>query len=371
MNGGLPRAGRSPYHDLDWCKHNSYLTDAGRYEVNKVLNELGRSAEALTASVAPGVLLVVAGSLARQEPATRLQGRALVIRSDVDFVAVTPPGMATDMPVRVIEELRPRFPELDLTVFQVEERRMRLTRGYFGADLRLALERHGPGMTSITEVPPVLLGLRERLELLTHQASNWLLRDVLAPPGLDRGRDDLRVLANKVVLEALRACAPEAAGASRLADAAAGGAVVGLRGGDVARHLEERDVGNASGLPLKAEGVLGRALQHLTGSETPLQAMVGGFKGAPLIVDAYQVLVLGLASGGAPEDLAGAARSLSCRGAGPGSGRETLSLLKECGEETPLKPADPRLLALRREYYALIGPHNFGFAEMPAYGVIL
>ncbi|MEU5053704.1 hypothetical protein [Streptomyces sp. NPDC021096] len=193
-----------PFKPSTVFQHTRFIPRVARAHVEAQLDRLFADAAEYTQKAADDeVVLLVAGSLARGEAAVEQRTDGWSLASDLDFVAIVPdhhPGEA--LAEGLLEQLSALAPQVQTTCFTVRQPHAARVRSHFGADLWLAAERPVAG-----ELPPGALarpaaGAREDLELIVHQAANYLLvADQTGGPAPSR-------CARKLLLETLRALTP-------------------------------------------------------------------------------------------------------------------------------------------------------------------
>ncbi|MFK0111597.1 hypothetical protein [Streptomyces sp. NPDC091217] len=373
----------------EWFGRSRFVPEEARREVGAQIDACLETAGRLCGDwTASGNCLLLSGSLARREPAVVQQTDGTWrLASDFDFGAIISDSSAnaSEVVTPVLEGLRAAFHDVSFSMFVVQPEGLPHIRSFFGRDLIIGASR--PVLGSLTHVrasmPPVTL--RTRLEVIVHQLSNVLLHSLIDWEPVGRDRDQLPAQRTKIAVEALRALLP----APRW-DCLRYGAVIdlpdslpitaGTRSALIrARELSIQDVSTEV-----VQAVLIDSLRILldipsgaswdTDLVDSLAVILGRSRD---VMDVYQYVVLGLSV--APSLGPSALTSLLQGLATAVARHDVADAGQREGSSPPLADSlqsfdgspSPALLAslvrMRRTYYGLLGPHNFGLATIRGY----
>ncbi|MEU6229649.1 hypothetical protein [Streptomyces sp. NPDC047042] len=190
----------------DFFSHSVFVPADARQQVADQLSAVISEAAAYTARFGGGAVdLVIAGSIARGEPAVRWNGSRYALASDIDFVAIADdPFDRQSFERGIVERAGAVDPTIVTTCFTVRRARLPQVRSYFGADLVLGLD-HRPVRSArlVCDWPP--LRRREALEVVVHQLANYLLVQEPAGSTGQSERSGAEHKIRKLLLEALQA----------------------------------------------------------------------------------------------------------------------------------------------------------------------
>ncbi|WP_152487025.1 hypothetical protein [Nocardiopsis halotolerans] len=330
--------------------------------------------------------ILVSGSLARGEPAVLEHAPGQFrLASDVDLVALVPDysrDRSRDPLSSLPSALRRRFPDVVTTLFQVRRSRLAHVRSLFGLDLWSGSRRPLAARVPPADFPPPAIGREERLEVLVHQLASFLLLAPRTGPGALPLREGLWFQRNKIALEALRGTLPPGGiGPLRFSDL-----VPQVPEGDpvawdtAARFVKAREltlVSDPGATDLDAL-VFAVLLQHFTSEDRSPEALVHAVGAEaenaddPLVLFRRMLLLHYLAVRGPVRARTAAAGTLlsvldRTEPFGPEGSRTLPARVAwtapeevTCGTGTGHEETTAVLRALRLDYYALLGPRNFG-----------
>jgi hypothetical protein len=369
----------------DWFGNSVYIPPEARAEVGREINAYLTTFHRLVrARGLKDVQFVLSGSLSRGEPAIGWSAAdGWHLTSDIDMVAVISgghwsPGLKADL----IEEFCSLHSSVSLSIFDVEACDLRRVRSCFGRDLLASARRAG---LVHTDVPLPRIGLRERLEVLAHQASNVLFNHHIFGPGM--ARDEMALQVTKLGAEAARVSVPDDQERDFTYGAAAGRLLVAHPTFDHAATdiVRARELTHLPPLALSdVRPLVGRTLGAIlpTTRSQPASLMHRlelAYAPASDCLVPYQwltLMALMRLPGGAQGStaLTDALRLLSAHAHGLADFAleyAAVRLSDTVGTEDGIRGLAPDvvqdLLIVRSAYYAELGPHNFGARPIPGY----
>ncbi|MBF4999128.1 hypothetical protein IRT45_18430 [Nocardia sp. BSTN01] len=361
----------------DWFTHTATVPAEARCQVNQQLAAYSDTVQACaTRYLGKQVTVCVSGSLARGEPAVRREHNRYRLASDVDLVAIIDTTETAAQAENFRNSVLRHHPQIETTVFATGRRDLARVAGRFGADLYSAATRPLAGPVPDPAVMP-RLGKREGLEGITHQLATRY------DPDNSGGDNPWRV---KTVLEALRAVADHRPGPHRFSDLPSDPAVrERLDPAIVAQLVRARE--NSTALPITiAEAyrcVIASAcwLFGVPATHRDLIDALHTIEQGTHLLDGFQAAVLAativldgpityrrsaasalhvIATAIDPSALITAHDSLRALTA--------ISPIDICrGLEHPNHVLCQHIQGLRRDYYAWLGPHNFGTHPVAEY----
>lgn len=361
----------------DWFTHTASVSAEARGRVNQQLDVYSGTVQRCAARhLGEDVTVCISGSLARGEPAVRGAHNDFRLASDVDLVAIIDAADSTTRVENFRTSMLRHHPEIETTVFTTGRRELARVAGRFGADLHSAAARPLAGSAPDLAAMP-RLGKREGLEGITHQLATRFGPDNSAQAAPWRA---------KTALDALRAVANYGAGPQRFSYLPSDPTVTEvLRPTIVAQLVRARE--NSEALPITAgetyRCVMAAAckLFGVPASHRDLVAALHMIRPGTHILDGFQAAALAasivlygpitfrrsaasalhiIATAIDPSTIITARDSLQALTA--------ISPIDICrGLEHPNRVLRRHMQSLRRDYYAWLGPHNFGIRPVAQY----